>query len=165
MYNTTMYKTTMYKTTMYINSRGGSILQRCPDKMGAELYQQEVLKEVKSFICSTSMGRATTAHAFFMQDGAKPHTAASTLKWLCDNDVKLLPDWPAQSPDLNPVETCWTFITWQLIGRCFPNKDSIWEAVCEAWAKVPADVIKGLYENMWKRTQAVREARGGNTKY
>ena len=39
----------------------------------------------------------------FVQDNAPSHKAKSVLNFLKEKKVQLL-DWPAQSPDLNPIE-------------------------------------------------------------
>ncbi len=39
----------------------------------------------------------------FQQDLALAHTAKSTKSWLNDHGVGVL-DWPANSPDLNPID-------------------------------------------------------------
>jgi hypothetical protein len=38
-----------------------------------------------------------------MQDGAKCHTAHRVIDYLENSNVSIL-KWPAQSPDLNPIE-------------------------------------------------------------
>ena len=45
----------------------------------------------------------------FQQDNATPHTSGITKEWFGANSIMLeiIRDWPAKSPDLNPIKHIW----------------------------------------------------------
>ena len=108
---------------------------------------------------------STALSGVFQQDGASSHTSASTRAYLAAKGVNELPDWPANSPDLNPVEHCWAWLANQLVGESFRSEDELEAAIRAAWARKPPGFIPKLFGSMVRRLTAVVVARGAHTRY
>lgn len=124
-------------------------------------YIQEILEE------------HVLPHALFigdtftlMQDNARPHTARCVDEYLSEVGIARM-DWPARSPDLNPIEHVWDHLKRRVRGRK-PRPTSIEElktAVLEEWEAIPQENIKNLILSMQNRVEEVIRRRGGNTHY
>ena len=101
---------------------------------------------------------------FFQHDNDPKHKAKTVSKWLGDNGIIVLM-WPAQSPDLNPIENLWYEAERRLGGRKFKKEDDLFNAVKKAWAEIPKERLEKLVESMPSRCKAVIDANGYATKY
>ena len=88
-------------------------------RMNASRYGQLIKNTVSPFMKKT-MGRKS----IFQQDNAPIHTAKSILKIFKNLKMKVL-DWPAQSPDLNPIENIWRRIKFDLSSKNSKNKNDL----------------------------------------
>ena len=71
-------------------------------------------------------------------------------------------DWPAQSPDLNPIEHLWDELECQLRAR--PNRTTsvpdLANAFVAEWKQVPAVMFQHLVESLPRRVEAVIAVKG-----
>jgi len=110
----------------------------------------------------------------FMQDNATCHKAKEVLEFLAQHHVPVM-KWPAQSPDLNPIENLWVALKAAFHKRFLelfshPSKSlearyRYGEVLQEVWYNQGIELITALVESMPKRIQAVLEANGGWIKY
>jgi hypothetical protein len=72
----------------------------------------------------------------------------------------------AKSPDCNPMENAWTWMTRWMASRPVPKTEKAFHALIrEAWRQMPEEYIRTLVDSKPRRFQAVVEAGGHMTKY
>lgn len=101
-----------------------------------------------------------------MHDNARCHTARATTEYLEEVGIATM-DWPALSPDLNPIEHMWDELKRRVRSRnpAPSSVDELKSALIEEWEGIPQESIRKLIRSMKNRLRAVIRARGGNTKY
>ncbi len=104
------------------------------------------------------------ADFIFQQDLAPAHTAKSTKSWLNDHGVGVL-DWPANSPDLNPIENLRGIVKKKMRNKRPKNADELKATVKETWASIPPQQCHKLITSMPRRIETVIKAKGVPTKY
>ncbi len=105
-------------------------------------------------------------HWKFQQDNASVHTARSTIEWFNQHNIRTM-QWPARSPDLNPIENMWAKLSSMVYegGRQYDTKEELRLAIVEKWQQIGADYRRNLFDTMNHRIQAVIDARGMITHY
>lgn len=102
----------------------------------------------------------------FMQDNDPKHTAKMIKNFLDEQDFSVM-SWPAQSPDLNPIENCWSYLKSKVYSndKQANGLHELWERVEKEWEAISEDYITKLYESMPNRMRACIKAKGYWTKY
>ena len=92
------------------------------------------------------------------------HKVRSIQKWFVEISEEEL-DWPAQSPDFNPIEQLWDEIERRMRAR--PNHPTpvtdLANALVAEWKQVPAAMFQHLMVCIPKRVEAVIAAKEGTT--
>ena len=121
--------------------------------------------KVRYFKSLRKWGR-TVRNTMFMQDNDPKHKADKTIKFLHEKKLKVI-DWPAQSPDLNPLENLWVIVKQRVYNFPNPskNKDELWARVQEVWYSITPEECRKLVAGVPERIQAVIKSKGGYTRY
>jgi transposase len=136
---------------------------RIDGNMDAELYTQILEDE---FLGTLEYYGLEADKIIFQQDNDPKHTSRAARDWFESHKIAVL-DWPAQSPDLNPIENLWHCLKQKLAAyETEPTGiHELWERVEAEWEKIPTELCTELIESIPERIAAVLKAKGGYTNY
>ena len=129
-----------YKRSMMfwraIRSDGRKMLIKCPATFNSYGYL-EILKQYDWHLNIPDL--------VFQQDNAPVHKSKVVRNFLAQKQWEVL-DWPAYSPDLNPIENIWAIFKKSLRGQ-IGTRENLEEKVMEVWNNINTDVVRNVYSS------------------
>ena len=141
------------------SSRGVGPIHRISGIMNGEKYK-EIMKDVMLPYARCVM----PPQWVFQHDNDPKHTARIVKKFLQDESVNVM-FWPAQSPDLNPIENLWENVNRRIRREKCSRLDNLWEQIEKAWYETPVVECEKLVNSMNRRCASVLKNKGFSTKY
>ena len=110
--------------------------------------------------------RAVGANFVLVDDNARPHRGAVVDEYLARQGITRM-NWPAKSPDLNPIENVWSVMKHNISQRLTPNSTmaDLRRMVLEEWQGLTMQFINRLVRSMNTRARQVVRYRGSFTDY
>lgn len=100
----------------------------------------------------------------YQQDGATCHTSVLSQNWCATNFKHFLPKehWPAQSPDLNPLDYFfWNAVVTNMIPKQFNNLAEFTTEILRSIDTVPIEAIRNAIRAFPTRVRKVEDNLGG----
>lgn len=142
----------------------------CAEGLGhAELYVDSF--DARRYQTILSLNLVSSAQQFwprgqwwFQQDNASQHTAGTSQAWFHNHGIDLI-DWPAWSPDLNPIEELWNDLKRRVHEKHPKTMEQLEHLITEEWAATDLNFIARICRNMPHRLQLVIENNGHKIPY
>ena len=142
---------------------GRTPLIRINDKMNQESYKNVLQSHLLPFTPNFHNGFSKFV---FQQDNCGADKAKSVRAYMDATCISLM-EWPAQSPDLNPIENSWALLKRRLRLRTRhpTNADNLFDALLKEWNLIPDSYFSNLIRSMSIRVLLVRKLKRRSTKY
>ena len=144
-----------------ISAQGRTDLHIVQGNMNALNYRDNVLQAIV-----LPWRRRIGGSFILMDDNARPHRARIITTFLEDNDIQRI-EWPAISPDLNPIENVWAMLGTRVRQRtpAATNVQSLSAALQEEWNNLPQVMIRNTVVSMRRRCLECVNLNGACTHY
>lgn len=114
----------------------------------------------KRLILIPEVPRLLREKRVFQQDGARCHCAQSVLRYLKVKKVDLMERFPPYSPDLSPVEYCWSLLKRGVAERRPRTQEQLDIAAVAAWDAIPQRVIDRVCKHFSKAVARCEQRKG-----
>ncbi|GBM80461.1 hypothetical protein AVEN_57299-1 [Araneus ventricosus] len=101
-----------------------------------------------------------------MDDNARPQRSVVLEDYLEGHGFERM-EWPAQSPDLNPIEHLRDYLGRQVAALSPPTRslDELEQGLLRVWSSLPISVSDNLIDSMESRCRQCIQVRGGHIPY
>ncbi|GBO10061.1 Transposable element Tc3 transposase [Araneus ventricosus] len=102
----------------------------------------------------------------YQHDNAPSHTSSATKNCLNSKNVTVL-EWPSMSPDLNPIENVWDFMSRKVYenGGQFYSVNALKTSIESVWYNLELEILQTLIMSMAKRVYDVLLKNGKTLNY
>ena len=134
-----------------ISLRGKTNLVIIKGNLNALRYRDEILDPV-----AIPYLRNLGPNAILQDDNARPHRARIITEYLQNLGVERM-EWPAMSPDLNPIEHLWDQLGRAVYARVTHRTTlaDLKQMLVEEWDAIPQQNVAQLVSSMRRRCHAV----------
>ncbi|KAL4500911.1 hypothetical protein ABPG72_020145 [Tetrahymena utriculariae] len=144
-----------------ISVNGTISIEIFEDNLTAKKY----LKILKKRLIPWKQKQKNMKNFNFYQDNDPKHRAKSTEKWLEENNINWIRDWPSYSPDLNPIENLWWQLKSQIQYETLNDKQQLRKAIKKFWKSVNPEQCQTLINSWVKRCQQIIQQKGEKIQY
>jgi hypothetical protein len=142
----------------------------CAGGLGhAELYEGSL--DARRYQSILQLNLVKSAHQFwptgqwwYQQDNWRVHTANTSQAWFHNHGIDLI-DWPAWSPDLNPIENLWSDLKRRVYAHHANTMDELEQYIVDEWNATDLSFVADICNSMSHRLQLLHASNGHKISY
>ena len=134
----------------------------CEGKVNSQKYCEILNKALLPFIKKHPKKKFT-----FQHDNATIHKSKYTKNYLKTHKIEVM-DWPAKSPDLNPIENIWGILARNVYKngkKQFATVKELEKAIFKEWKAIKTYQCKKVIQSMSKRCVEILKTGGKKVNY
>jgi transposase len=101
----------------------------------------------------------------FVQDNDPKHKSKQTTSLLDELAPDRLKNWPANSPDFNPIEDVWSFLQSAIKYKKIQSIPALQRQLTDAWNNLDMKIVRRSIESLPRRLAQCIERKGERTDY
>mmetsp|Transcript_14976 Transcript_14976/g.24785 ORF Transcript_14976/g.24785 Transcript_14976/m.24785 type:complete len:432 (-) Transcript_14976:194-1489(-) len=125
-----------------------------------DLHKEEYISVLEDFMYPSAAALFSVKNACILQENNHPrHTSTAVKRWHEEQGTRLLA-WPAQSPDLSPMQNLWSILSVRVKERQPTTRDQLFQTLEAGWNNFDSAALTKLVDSMPLRCQAVIDCEG-----
>ena len=135
-------------------------------EIGGRLNSQQYLDILKDVMLPSVRVAYPVGQIYLVQDNCSIHRSRIVQDWLSTQSDIIVFDWPAKSPDLNPIENLWGQMVWNWDSSEIKTKRNLNDEVNRTWELMRGrEMCFEMVSGMKKRLEEVIESDGHPLRY
>lgn len=143
-------------------TKGGTLNLAFPTtRMNTREYLDVLESRLLPFLNENNQNRF-----IFQQDNARIHVSREAMAFFRDENIDLL-EWPACSPDMNPIENLWGVVVRRLYqdNKQYATVNELKHSLEEVWRNLEPEILVNFVNSMRSRVFELIRKNGKETHY
>ena len=117
-------------------------------KYGFKINSEEYCKMLNDTLVPFILANYQNGSYLVLQDNARCHTSKESSKWLIENQINILPNYPPYSPDFNAIEKMWKIMKDDIEKFQPQNLTELKDCILKSYEMISQEMINNWIQHV-----------------